>query len=687
MTDAVAAAPAEKAPKKKRTRAEYVMYGLGFASGLPYSLLAGSLGVWIANSGLSFSVIGALSWIGLFYAFKFIWAPAFDWLVPPWARTMGRRRAWMVVCQVLIAVCLFGMAFIDPRENIVLFALFAVSAAFASASQDIVIDAWRIEQAETPKMLDSMSVNYQMGYRLAALLAGGIALLMADVWSADRARERAPTEPGVITGQFGTLNLEPDGDFQYVADPANATVVALQPGQPAVREHFDIPYTERGQAMAEPMPLDIAIRASATGLVAESTRPGPKSQGATLTGDALLDLANGWSQIWVWLAALMAVCIAATFAAPEGVLKPREAGPEQDAETKKLRQRSAVPVALGWAGSGLALLGFMFYTLGNPTASAAAFRDAATPWILLLTIGAPLAVSFWLATKPGVIAAPMRPRSFTDALFERVLAPMADLVRRYWLWALPILLLAMTYRIADSIWGSFAQPFYIAILGNSNSDVAVAQKLIGVAMTMGGIALGGVGVALAGRVWALIIGAVLAAVTNLLYVDLAYGAAWSDEFLRVTGIGGFLDWSIGGLVNSVNSTGAPIFADVNPGDKINRLTVVIAMENLAGGFASAVHLVWLSSIVNKRYAAVQYALFGSLALLIGVIFRPRLGEYVDAVKTLGLEAQAARFADIFNLAMWIGFAAVALCFVELYRQRKEKAAAVPAPDAQPKPAE
>jgi len=299
------------------------------------------------------------------------------------------------------------------------------------------------------------------------------------------------------------------------------------------------------------------------------------------------------------------------------------------------------------------------------------FRDAATPWILLLTIGAPLLVSFWLARQPGVIEAPMRARSFPDALFERVLAPMADLVARYWLWSLPILLLAMTYRIADSMWGSFAQPFYIAILGNSNSDVAVAQKLIGVAMTMGGIALGGMGVMLLGRMWALILGAVLAAVTNLLYADLAYGAAWTNSFLTLTGLGAFLDWLIGGIVEGVNSTGAAIFQAVTPGAKINQLTVVIAMENLAGGFASAVHVVWLSSIINKRYAAVQYALFGSLALLIGVIFRPRLGEYVDAVKELGVEAQAARFADIFQLAMWVGLIAVALCFVEMYRQKQE----------------
>ncbi len=572
------AAPAtETAPRQKR--AEWIALAFGFASGLPNSLLIGSLGVWFTNAGLSFSAIGALSWIGLFYAFKFIWAPAADWLVPPFANTIGRRRAWMAICQAVVAICLFGMALIDPRENILLFALFAVLAGFASASQDIVIDAWRIETANTPRSLDRITVQYQFGYRLAALIAGAIALLLADVW-------------------------------RTIADPA-----------------------------------------------------------------------AGWPPIFMGLAVVMAGAILATLAAPEPLLAKREAAQSApDPETSRLRRRTAVPVAIGWAVSGLSLLGFMFFTLANPGASAAAFRDAATPWILALTIGAPLAVSFWLARKPGVIDAPLQPNSFVDTLFERVLAPMAELVQRYWIWALPVLALAMTYRIADSIWGSFAQPFYL-LIGNSNSDLAIAQKMVGVLMTMGGIALGGIGVALLGRVNALIVGAVLAAVTNLLYVDLAHGGAWMDGFLRASGLGAVFDWAFGGLIGGVQGAGATIFDGVTLGPKLNRLTGVIAMENLAGGFASAVHLVWLSSIVNKRYAAVQYALFSSLALLIGVIFRPRIGEYVDAVKEMGAVAQADRFADVFTFAMWAGFLAVALCFVELYRQRRDKAVLNPAPQS------
>jgi MFS transporter, PAT family, beta-lactamase induction signal transducer AmpG len=568
MTEAAigAAAPASR-------RVVWIATALGFAAGLPYSLVVGSVGVWFTNAGLSFGAIGALSWIGLFYAFKFIWAPSFDWLVPPFANTIGRRKAWMALCQVVIVLCILGMALVDPRTNILLFALFAVLAGFASASQDIVIDAWRIETAQSPEELDKISVQYQLGYRMAAIVAGAVALLLADIWAT-------------------------------TADPA-----------------------------------------------------------------------AGWPPIFMGLAVVMGLCVFATLNAPEPLVAPRaKETVAADPEVVALRRKAVIPVAIGWAVSGAALIGFMFYTLGNPDANAAEFRDAATPWILLLTIGAPLALSYWLVRKPGALDQQAGANTFIDTLFERVLAPLADVVKRYALWALPILALAMTYRIADSIWGSFAQPFYIKILGNTNSDVAVASKMFGVFATMGGIALGGVGIALLGRMPALLVGALLAAVTNLLYVDLANGGAWMDGFLQATGLGGFFNWALGGFVHATQGAGATIFDKVTLGDSLNRLTAAILMENLAGGFASAVHIAWLSSIVNKRYAAVQYALLSSLALLIGVIFRPRIGDYVDAVKDAGIPAQAAQFANVFTFAAWVGLLAVALCLVEWWRQSRVKTA-------------
>lgn len=553
-------------------RALWFATALGFASGLPFSLLIGSLTAWLSNAGVSFGAIAALSWIGLFYAFKFIWAPMFDWLVPPFANTVGRRRAWMALCQAVIAVCLFGMTLFDPRLNITAFALFAVVAAFFSASQDIVIDAWRIETAQDGRQLDRITVRYQLGYRLAAIVGGAVALLLADIW-----------------------------------------------------------------ALAD-------------------------------------DAAAAWPGIYAGMAALMGCAILASLAAPEPLLQPKPASEAAlNIEARTLRRRAVWPVAIGWAVSGIALLSFMFYTLADSSANAAEFRDAATPWILLLTIGLPLAVSFWLARKPGALESGGGSVAFSDILFERVLAPLADVVKRYWLWALPILALAMTYRIADSIWGSFANPFYLTILQHSNSDVAVASKMVGVFATLGGIALGGLALLWVGRMPALILGGVVAAGTNLLYADLARGGAGTQAFLNATGLGALFTWLLSGFVGSVQATGATIFDGVALGDGLTRLTTVILMENLAGGFASAVHVAWLSSIVNKNYAAVQYALLSSLALLIGVIFRPRIGAFVDAVKDQGLPAQAERFAEVFIFAAWIGLAAIALSGLEWWRQSRAAA--------------
>lgn len=562
MTEAVLSPAAPR-------RVLWIATALGFACGLPYSLLVGSVSVWLTNAGIGFGTIGALSWIGLFYAFKFIWSPAFDWLVPPFANTIGRRRAWMALCQGVIALCLFGMTLFNPVANITAFALFAVLAAFASASQDIVVDAWRIETAADGKQLDRITVQYQLGYRLAAIMGGAVALLLADIWAL--------------------------------------------PGNPAA----------------------------------------------------------GWPTIWVVMAVLMALVIAATLAAPEPVVAPKTRAVAQlDPDVQSLRRRVAMPVALGWAVAAVALVGFMFYTLANPSANAAEFRDAATPWILLLTIGLPLGISFWLARKPGALEGVSGSRAFADILFERVLAPLADIVRRYWVWALPILALAMTYRIADSIWGSFANPFYVGIMQYTNSDVAVASKMVGVLMTLAGIGLGGLALLWIGRMASLVLGGVVAALTNLLYADLAHGGAWIDGFLRITGLGVVFDWALRGFVGVTSAAGATIFDGVVLGQALDRLTAVIAMENLAGGFASAVHIAWLSSIVNKSYAAVQYALLSSLALLIGVIFRPRIGAYVDAVKDAGLPAQAERFADVFIFAAWIGLIAVALAALEWWRQSR-----------------
>ncbi|RYY47302.1 MAG: MFS transporter [Sphingomonadales bacterium] len=155
------------------------MLVLGFASGLPFVLLIGTLNAWLGELKISLATIGVLSWIGLAYAFKFLWSPLVDRARLPLLGRLGRRRSWLVLCQGALAVLLWALAATDPLTAIGSFAILAVIAAFLSATQDVVIDAWRIEIADETATVDLLSAIYQLGNRFAALSGGALALVLA----------------------------------------------------------------------------------------------------------------------------------------------------------------------------------------------------------------------------------------------------------------------------------------------------------------------------------------------------------------------------------------------------------------------------------------------------------------------------------------------------------------------------
>lgn len=153
---------------------------LGFASGLPFLLVGNTLGYWLREQGTTLSAIGFLSWVGLAYSMKFLWAPLIDRLdAPLFGRWLGRRRGWMALAQLVVVAALAGMAWLRPEGGLVPFALLALVAAFASATQDIVIDAWRIESAAGGEELALMTSAYQLGYRAALLLTDALILILA----------------------------------------------------------------------------------------------------------------------------------------------------------------------------------------------------------------------------------------------------------------------------------------------------------------------------------------------------------------------------------------------------------------------------------------------------------------------------------------------------------------------------
>ncbi len=149
---------------------------LGFASGLPLFLTSRTLQAWMTTAGVDLGTIGLFSLVGLPYSFKFLWSPLIDRFVPPF---LGRRRGWLVITQVLLTVAIATMSLWNPTQSLQLIAVTALAIAFFSASQDIVFDAYRVDVLEEREMGAGAAVAV-LGYRIALLVTGGLALILAD---------------------------------------------------------------------------------------------------------------------------------------------------------------------------------------------------------------------------------------------------------------------------------------------------------------------------------------------------------------------------------------------------------------------------------------------------------------------------------------------------------------------------
>ena len=539
-----------------------IMLIFGFAAGLPYTLLIGTLNAWLGEWEIDLATIGVLSWIGLAYAFKFLWSPLVDRVRLPGLEKLGRRRSWLLLCQVLLTLTFFGLSMSDPRLALGSFALIAVIGAFSSATQDVVIDAWRIDVADEKAPVEILSSIYQFGYRIAALIGGALALVLS---------ERMP-----------------------------------------------------------------------------------------------------WPTVYAIMGVFMAFTIIATLIAPD---TPRTAG---ESEQSALRSRGAldpkyrlaglVLVAIGWAWAIWMVGSFMVTMLsgavdpatGKPP-SVGDFTKLYGPWIVVATVILPAivaAVLNWMTARgeyvlkaddPAVTAG----ERTADHAYSALILPLAELVRRIGWGVIIVLGLILSYRITDNIWGSFAFPFYLQELQYTGDEVAFASKIFGVFMTMAGIAIGAFLFATIGRMPTLLIGALVAAASNLLYADLAAGAANIDAFARTFGLDAF---------------GHDL--------RMVRLLIAISGENIAGGLAGAAFVAYLSSITSREFSAVQYALLSSLTFLVGSLGRAAIGEAIDNIG----------YAPVFRFTAAIGLIAVAFVVLEWIRVawRDRRLAAdgpVPASDA------
>ena len=177
------------------------MLFLGFSAGLPFFLVFSTLSAWLRQAGVQRSTIGMLSWVGILYSIKFLWAPVVDRVRPPFLhRLLGRRRGWMLLAQLGLALGLFKLSLSDPTASVRSVALAALFVAFCAATQDIALDAWRIESGAVETQ-GAMLAAYQVGYRLALITGSAGALTIAAYfgWHISYAAMAALVGVGIVT--------------------------------------------------------------------------------------------------------------------------------------------------------------------------------------------------------------------------------------------------------------------------------------------------------------------------------------------------------------------------------------------------------------------------------------------------------------------------------------------------------
>ena len=232
MTDTKAAAPRTKRSIPEVVRAlgrpgVATMLGLGFSSGLPFLLTGNTFGYWLRDEGTSLKLIGFLSWVGLAYSLKVFWAPIIDRVDAPLLQRFGRRRSWMVLTQVLVGLALVAMSMTGTSHGLTILGAFALVVAFSSATQDIVIDAWRIEAADNSDELGLLSAAYQLGYRAALLCTDALIPIAANHLSWPIAYDICAVAMGV--GLFATFKAFEPARAEEVLDEKSSRLPLYTP--------------------------------------------------------------------------------------------------------------------------------------------------------------------------------------------------------------------------------------------------------------------------------------------------------------------------------------------------------------------------------------------------------------------------------------------------------------------------
>ena len=460
------------------------MLFLGISAGIPLLLIFSSLSMWLREAGVDRSAVTYFSWAALGYSFKFVWAPLVDKLpLPLLTKMLGRRRAWLLLSQLMIMLAISMVALIDPAtDTLSAMAWAAVFLGFWAATQDIVIDAYRIESAETD-LQTLMASSYIAGYRIGMLLAGAGALYLASY--------------------LGSTNEV----YSYQAWQWTYLIMAAV----------------------------MLIGVLTTLLIKE-----PHERESEESVHSIKNYVSFFALFFVIVASFITVFYIS------GELT----------QTAKLNLSSL---------------------LGNNNLSS--FLVELGRLSLALTFAGIVAKLF---VSLGIVQ--------QQQVSQTYIAPVKDFFDRYGL-SVAFLLLALVglYRISDIVLGVITNVFY-QDLGFTKPVIANVVKSFGLGMTILGGFLGGLLAIRFGVMKILFLGAVLSALTNLLFMLLA-----------------------------------------QVGQDITMLYVVIAADNLSAGLASAAFIAFLSSLTNISFTAMQYAIFSSLMTLLPKILGGYSGTIVENI--------------------------------------------------------
>lgn len=465
MSEVASAAQARKSLKE--TLAEFaqpktaMMLVLGFTAGLPFLLYFSALSYWLESDGVDTAVIGFFSWFGLAYSFKFFWAPVIDKTDPPGlSKIFGRRRAWIFVAQIGLAFSMVGVGLSDPTQNLAATALFAFLLAFCSATQDIGIDAWRIEAADNDDEQASLAAAYQYGYKVGMVISGGVALVIAGVASFNVA---------------------------YFSMAAIMLMAAL------VFAVWDRRKGMETAASAGAMLLAIGM-ATAFGELA----------GITPEGDAFFWLASSLSWLFYGVTALAGAVFfyylfkalsdpsVATSFSVQGLI----VGLSFIVATYFALVLAAVCLGLGIP----ALASALDFTPSRREIAGLAAYVAATPMVLFA-----IAIPFVRLLPAG-----------SPHLIHPVYGAFVDFFWRNGWMALLIMLFVSTYRLSDIVMGIMAKPAYSA-MGYGAADVGIVSGTYGPWIVFVGVALAGLSALRLGLRTSLVIGAIVSVLGNVIF--------------------------------------------------------------------------------------------------------------------------------------------------------------------------